>query len=281
MVPLWYRLGARIRGPATLGGLAGVVVGLLVAVVAPDGWPAVPVILVLTIGGLFLLVVGVALNFLPLAPRLAARPVGSPVGGRWVVVNSPTSRVPSHGTHAHGQTFAVDLVFEPSPGDRPAFGAGRAFRPPQDFPGFGVPVRAPADGRVIAMRDTARDHRSRSTWPAFGYLMLEAMVRELAGSGGLLGNVIVLDIGQGCYAVLAHLQRGSVTVRRGDRVRRGDVVARCGNSGNSTEPHLHFQLMDHGNPFIAAGLPFTFADIQDGLPGNEQAIVAPSTVAEN
>lgn len=252
MVPLWFRLGARVRGPATLVGLLGVLVGLLGEVVLPDRWPTALTV-VLTVGGLVAIVIGLVLSFLPGAPRIAARSLRSPVTGRWLAINSPTSRVPSHGTHAYGQTFAIDLAYEPEPGSRPVFGRGRVFRPPEEFPAFGQPLRAPADGRVVAVRDTARDHRSRSTWPAWGYLMLEGMVRELLGSRQVLGNVIVLDIGRGAYAALVHLQRGSVTVRPGDVVHRGDRLARCGNSGNSSEPHLHFQLMDHPNAFLAAG----------------------------
>jgi murein DD-endopeptidase MepM/ murein hydrolase activator NlpD len=253
--------------------LIGLVAGILGDRIVPEHWPTM-LTAVLTIGGLGLVVVGLALTFVPGAPRIAARSVGSPVAGRWLAVNSPASRVPSHGTHAHGQTFAIDLAYEPAEGSRPEFGKGPAFRPPEDFPAFGQPVRAPADGRVVAVRNTARDHRSRSTWLAFGYLMLEGMVRELVGSRLLLGNVIVLDIGQGAYAALAHLRRGSVSVRPGDLISRGDPVARCGNSGNSTEPHLHFQLMDHPSAYLAAGLPFTFSDVPDGLPGNGQAMTA-------
>lgn len=58
--------------------------------------------------------------------------------------------------------------------------------------------------------------------------------------------------------MLAHLRRGTVQVRRGERVRVGDEIAACGNSGNSTEPHVHVQLMDHPEPLFAAGVPVRF-----------------------
>ena len=85
------------------------------------------------------------------------------------------------------------------------------------------------------------------------------MVRELLGPGRILGNHVVLDLGGGVFAALAHLRRGSLLVRRGDRVAAGQQLAKCGNSGNSTEPHLHFQLMDHPSVLRAAGLPVRFA----------------------
>ena len=62
-------------------------------------------------------------------------------------------------------------------------------------------------------------------------------------------------IGAGQYAAYAHLRRGSVLVRPGDRVYRGQIIAECGNSGNTSEPHLHFQLMDRRRPALAAGVP--------------------------
>lgn len=279
-LPLWFRSGARVRGVATLAGFLGLVVGVVGALALPESRFPDTFTSILCLGGVALLVLGAALTFAPVAPRIAARSVAPPVAGRWCALNSPASRAPSHGTHGYGQTFAIDLVYEPEDGARPTFGEGQAFRPPEDFPGFGQKVLAPADGRVIAVRDGARDHRSRSTWPAIASMMVEGLVREVAGSRYLLGNHVVLDLGDGSYATLAHLQRGSTAVLPGQQVGRGEVVGRCGNSGNSSEPHLHFQLMDHPWFFIAAGLPFVFTGVSidgsapgEGMPGNGQVMV--------
>ncbi len=278
--PPWFRLGARVRGAVTIAGLLGLVVGMVGALALPESRFPDALTFVLTLGGFALLVLGMGLTFAPGAPRMAARAVAPSVAGRWSVINSPASRVPSHGTHGYGQTFAIDVVYDPEDAARPAFGEGRAFRPPEDFPAFGQELLAPADGRVVTVRDTARDHRSRSTWPAFAYMMVEGLVRELAGSRYVLGNYVVLDLGDGAYATLAHLQRGSATVLPGQQMRRGEVLGRCGNSGNSSEPHLHFQLMDHPWPLIAAGLPFVFTgvsiegSVRDAVPANDQVMVA-------
>jgi murein DD-endopeptidase MepM/ murein hydrolase activator NlpD len=70
-----------------------------------------------------------------------------------------------------------------------------------------------------------------------------------------------------------NLQRGSLTVREGDRVHAGQPIARCGNSGNSSEPHLHFQLMDGPDPDAARGVPFTWDGI--GVPRNGEIFEAP------
>ncbi|MGI8807134.1 MAG: M23 family metallopeptidase [Acidimicrobiales bacterium] len=68
-----------------------------------------------------------------------------------------------------------------------------------------------------------------------------------------IGNSVVLDLGDGQYAVLAHLQKGSVRVAKGDTVGAGDVLGLCGSSGNSSEPHVHFHVQDKPS-FSAAGV---------------------------
>ena len=115
-----------------------------------------------------------------------------------------------------------------SEGSRPQFGQGPSFRPPEDFPAFGQPVLAPAGGVVVRAHDRERDHKSRSSWPSLLYLLAEGSLRELTGPSRVLGNHVVLDLGGGVYAVLAHLRRGSLRVAKGQRVGAGEQVADCG-----------------------------------------------------
>jgi murein DD-endopeptidase MepM/ murein hydrolase activator NlpD len=67
---------------------------------------------------------------------------------------------------------------------------------------------------------------------------------------------VILDLGNGKYAFYAHLQPGSLRVKVGDRVKRGQLIGLVGNSGNSTEPHLHFHLSDSTSPLGAEGIPY-------------------------
>ena len=76
------------------------------------------------------------------------------------------------------------------------------------------------------------------------------------------GNHIILDLGKGLYALYAHLQPGSVAVQTGDRVTRGQVIARVGNSGNTSEPHLHLHVMDAPSGLVANGIPYVFDSYQ-------------------
>ena len=108
-------------------------------------------------------------------------------------------------------------------------------------------------------------------------MLVEGSVRELTGVNRILGNHVILGLGNGTYAAYAHLQRGSLTVREGDSVHAGQPLARCGNSGDSSEPHLHFQLMDGPDPDAARGVPFTWSGI--GVPrGGETFEASPAAV---
>ncbi|MFF8747533.1 M23 family metallopeptidase [Streptomyces californicus] len=258
---------------------------------------------------LALMVATMSLQARAAAPRGEPGPpveVAPPVTGRWKALNSPADKVPSHGTHAYGQTYAIDIVAEPEtaegeapgrpgagPVTRPAAGpvprpeAGPATRPAfrlfwpvfrrnRAFPAFGAPLLAVADATVVLASDGQRDHLSRNSLPALAYLMLaEAPVRSIVGAHRIIGNHVILDLGGGTYAVYAHLRRGSLRVRAGDRVRAGQGIGRVGNSGNTTEPHLHFHLMDGPDPDAARGVPFTWRGVGVPADGETFTVVEP------
>lgn len=190
--------------------------------------------------------------------------VAPPVEGEWTGLNGPSDKVPSHGTHGLGQTFAIDVLIDSG---RPIVdGWWPVMRPATGFPSFGAPLFAVADATVVHTSDGQRDHHSRNSYPGLLYLFLEGFVRALGGPGRILGNHVVLDLGDGVYAAYAHIRQGSVAVKEGDHVVAGHRIGECGNSGNSSEPHLHFQLMDHADLDRAGGLPFTWTGV--GVPAN-------------
>ena len=117
--------------------------------------------------------------------------------------------------------------------------------------GYGAEVLAVADGVVAEAKDDlpALDAVSASRGP----MPLEN------GSG----DYVVLDIGDGRYVFYEHLQHGSVQVRAGDRVRRGQVIARLGNTGSSSSgPHLHFHVADAPSTLAAEGAPYVFRSFE-------------------
>jgi Peptidase family M23 len=159
-----------------------------------------------------------------LAPALAspraAVAIDLPLEGEWAMIAGGRSRLLSHHYASPHVRNALDFA---------RLVDGQAFVGDPEhhasWHGFGQPVLAPADGTVVSVRDD----------------LAEQPVLEL-GPGD--GNAIVLDIGGGRYAVLAHLQQGSTLVRAGQSVTRGQRIAAVGNTGGSLSPHLHVQIQD-------------------------------------
>ena len=193
-----------------------------------------------------------------------ARIVDFPLRGEWVAVHTPASRIPSHGTDMLGQRYAFDLIrFDARKGSRYyPVGTARMLLlgvRTQDCHGWGEPVHAPLDGEVVAARDGLAErawiHPIREIalviWTGLTFRPTpEALHR-------VMGNHVIVRSGDD-YAAFAHLTTGSVAVREGQRVRAGDVLGRVGHTGNSTAPHLHFQLMDGPDPLVAKGVPCAF-----------------------
>jgi murein DD-endopeptidase MepM/ murein hydrolase activator NlpD len=108
------------------------------------------------------------------------------------------------------------------------------------------------------------------------------------GVPAIAGNYLVIALPEsGAFAALVHLRAGSLRVAAGDRVTTGQPIADCGNSGNSTQPHVHVQVMDSADLSVARGVPMAFRRFrewprgaqrpqirQTGIPG-EGAVVEP------
>lgn len=274
----------RVRVPLFAISIVAIFGGTLLGLLLPGGrlaWAAdrlPPAGLAGMVAGYLLAFFGARLLGTPPEPVV----VTAPVAGRWLGMNSPVDKVPSHGVRVYGQAHAIDLVHEALDAPRPAFGDGPAMRRSADYPAFGQPVRSMVAGTVVRSSDSQRDHRARSNKWAVAYLMAEGALRELGGPRFVTGNHITIQTAQGRYALLAHLKQGSALVRRGDTVEAGQVVAACGNTGNSSEPHVHAQLMDGPSIWTAQGLPMAFANVsighdpvpRDGLPGNGEHLTA-------
>lgn len=188
--------------------------------------------------------------------------VDSPVRGTWTVVHSPASSVPSHGVRGYGQSHAIDIIHPRPEGTEPTYPVLGGFARPETFSSFGEPIHAVADGTVVKVLQTRRDHLSRTSWLAFAYMMVIDGLRDLGGAAAVVGNHVVIDHGEGVHSLYAHVRKGSASVAVGDRVHAGQVIGEVGNSGNTSEPHLHVQLMDRPAPLRAAGLPMRFSGIK-------------------
>lgn len=177
-------------------------------------------------------------NLVPLGPVLA--------GGRFMVAQggaAPTLNY--HMAHRH-MRYAADFIGV-GPFGRHASGLLPA--DPACYAIFGAQVLAPLDGEVIASRNDLPDlpvPQSDSLRPAGNFVLLRATVPD----------------GRGVRVLLAHLQQRSVMVQAGERVKAGQVIGRVGNSGNTTEPHLHLGVNVGGelnDPLSGEGVPFSVA----------------------
>ena len=201
-----------------------------------------------------------------------------PLRGEWSVDRTPAHRIPSHGTDLLGLRYAYDLVrtdhrsgSHPHPAGtlRWLLVGGRT----RDCYGWGQPVHAALDGVIVQAVDGVAErqwlHVVRESWMAAKTTL--AFARRGLDPVRLAGNHVIMATGR-TYALYAHLAPGSVVVTSGQRVRTGEVIGRVGHTGNSTAPHLHFQLMNSADPLQAKGVPCAFAAYLVELAGQWQRV---------
>lgn len=163
-------------------------------------------------------------------------------GGPWIAIYDPllkgghrTAIYTLDGRARIPGRFAIDFITLPQSGALPAVRAA-------DANGFGADVLAVADGTITIAVDGVPD----ATPPPIALDQAS-------------GNHIAIDVGNGRFAFYEHLQLGNIGVKAGDRVTRGQVIARLGSSGSSSiGPHLHFHVSDASATLAAEGAPFVF-----------------------
>lgn len=156
-----------------------------------------------------------------------------------------TALNPVNGRLWAAERFAIDYV-QLAPDGRLVTGDSSK---PESFAYFGADIHAVGDGRVISVLDGLPEQvpgRDPTGLPLNQYA----------------GNHVVQDLGDGNYAMYAHIKTGTVAVKPGDRLTAGQVIGNVGNTGNSTAPHLHFQVMSSPDPLGSNGLPFVFDDFR-------------------
>lgn len=186
-----------------------------------------------------------------------------PLNGTWYVSNA--SDVSGSHRWGIGQEFAYDLVKVDEEGNS---GKGDETKP-ESYYAYGQNVLAPADGNVYETRDEIDDTpmaQLADDDPAVVNKKLVAyqtVLRKRYGVRGTDGNYIIMDHGNSEYSVFDHLKKGSLRVKRGDKVKRGQIIAQVGQSGLSTEPHLHYEVVSDPDPLKQRGLPVFFYELED------------------
>ncbi|HEY3951189.1 M23 family metallopeptidase [Phenylobacterium sp.] len=191
-------------------------------------------------------------------------------GGRWGAFNGPSntsnhrrSFIMVDGRETIAQRFATDWGKIDSNGDM--FHGDEHVN--ANYPGYGVPIYAVADGIVTTVRADLPENT-----PPDG-------PKSFKTANDFAGNMISERIGPKLFALYGHMQGASIHLKPGDKVRRGQVIGRLGNSGNSSGPHLHFHICDSNSALGCEGLPFVFRRYAvDGHAGDAGISIEPAVI---
>lgn len=173
-----------------------------------------------------------------------------PFEGRWFVMQGGDTVNVNHHMGVAAQWYGVDFAKVGGPGMRSLVkttGANVA-----DFYSWDEPVLSPVDGEVVSVVNDLPDN--------------ELGVKD---PGHPAGNHVVIKAAANRFAFIAHLRKGSVTVKAGERVAAGQPIGKCGNSGNSDFPHVHMHVQDTPTLDKGSGQNVAFARISVELTGKK------------
>ncbi len=168
-----------------------------------------------------------------------------PFDGEWTVVNGGLEKEYFH-PGGPTQRYAYDFLMMDE--------SGKTYRGEDpadvsDYECYGKEVIAPADGTVVEIGTDCED----------GKIMLPGNMEATAKD--IRGNYVLIKHAENEYGFIGHLQPQSICVKVGENVQAGQIIARCGNTGNSSEPHVHFHVQDGTDFFTSAGIPISFKGI--------------------
>ncbi len=169
-----------------------------------------------------------------------------PFEGSWTIVNGCFTKEFSHSWDIPTQRYAYDFLLMDE--------GGQSYTgDPKDVKSYycyDKAILSPADGVVVEIANESDDSLILGNGKFF------SRAKHIAG------NYIIIKHNEDEYSTLAHLKKDSMVVKVGDKVMGGQKIATCGNTGNSSEPHLHFQVQDGADFYASAGLPVRFASIK-------------------
>ena len=172
-----------------------------------------------------------------------------PFEKKWLVVNGGVSKQTSHCWNMLSQRYAYDFLIV----DENLKSHTNSSLVLDNYHCYGKNILAPSDGIVVELMANYHDGEML----LFG--LRDKRIKDIRG------NYIVIKHRHGEYSVLAHLMKNSILVEKGQKVKQGDIIAKCGNSGNSSEPHLHFQVQKGVSFCFSAGVPVKFDNFTSEL----------------
>lgn len=189
-----------------------------------------------------------------------------PLRGEWQAPTTPADQVPSHGTNRMGLRYAFDFLQVDVSKKGLPFHRLSTWRyllfgiPLQACYCWGEAVYAPCDGEIIFVSDGKRERRLVHWLVDSAIAVKNALCfdEKKDDFSTIAGNYIIMKFAEQGYMAFVHLQTDSIAVSANEQVHKGALLGRVGHSGNSTSPHLHFQVMDSCDIANAHGIPCVF-----------------------
>jgi murein DD-endopeptidase MepM/ murein hydrolase activator NlpD len=192
--------------------------------------------------------------------------VDFPLRGEWISPTTPGKRIPSHGIDKYGETYAYDFLQVKPNFIAETFYNASFFR----YLLFGVSLEqcycygqnifSVFDGEVVEIENNVDERKKVNLFKDLQYMykVTSDFNPRRDEKKIIAGNYVIIKKSAGIYALFAHLKKGSIVLRVGQKVESRQFIGMVGHSGNSMAPHLHFQLMNSRDISIAEGLPCAF-----------------------
>ena len=169
-----------------------------------------------------------------------------PFDEKWTVINGCFTEKYSHSWDVPTQRYAYDFIIL----DDECKSYQGDFKNCENYYCYDKNILAPADGIIVDINNGSNDS------------LIYPKGKFFSKANHIAGNYIIIKHNDQEFSFLAHLKKDSISVKVGDTVCRGDIIAKCGNTGNSSEPHLHFQIQNGQSFYKSVGLPIRFSNIE-------------------
>ena len=187
-----------------------------------------------------------------------------PFGECWTVANGGNNKETSHSWSICNQRYAYDFYIQKN--GSTFSGNGKNVT---DYFCYGKPVLAAADGIVIEIKNLFED------------TPIPEKEEVNCHASDVRGNYIIIQHSEHEYGTIAHIKKDSFGVKVGDKVYRGQQIACCGNSGNTSEPHIHFQVQQGKSFLLSASLPIWFEKIRNYSISHNSPHISRGDIVEN
>jgi murein DD-endopeptidase MepM/ murein hydrolase activator NlpD len=160
-----------------------------------------------------------------------------PFKEEWTVIWGGDTKELNYHVESNAQKNAFDIVIT----DKKGKSYKTNGKTNEDFYAFGKQLFAPCDGQVVFVQDGVKENKPGELNPAY-----------------VGGNMVIIKTSNNEFVVFCHFKNGSVLVKEGQQIKRGQLLGHCGNSGQSSEPHLHFHLQNGIDMNTATGIKCYF-----------------------